>query len=105
MVFLLTTKLLGRVDTSNLYVGFTVLQCSLCHPNSQYFQVGVVGDAMSGKNCLLAALLRLWNLQGMLFIDGFDVLKIGLHELRKNVAVVSKVWRLLLFYWQTLPVW
>ncbi|XP_076443779.1 ATP-binding cassette sub-family C member 4-like [Babylonia areolata] len=53
-------------------------------------KVGVVGEVGSGKYSLVAALLRLGQVQGMIFMDGFDVLKIGLHELRKNIAVVSK---------------
>ncbi|XP_070211573.1 ATP-binding cassette subfamily C member 4-like [Littorina saxatilis] len=53
-------------------------------------KVGVVGDAGSGKYSLVAALLRLGQVQGMLFMDGFDILKIGLHELRKNISVVPK---------------
>ncbi|KAL8562631.1 hypothetical protein ACOMHN_011203 [Nucella lapillus] len=53
-------------------------------------KVGVVGEVGSGKYSLVAALMRLGQVQGMIFMDGFDVLKIGLHELRRNVAVISK---------------
>jgi ABC-type multidrug transport system fused ATPase/permease subunit len=53
-------------------------------------QVGVVGDPGSGKYSLVGALLRLGQVQGMLFMDGYDVLKIGLYELRRNIAVIPK---------------
>ena len=55
--------------------------------------MGVVGEVGSGKYSLVAALMRLGEMQGMLFMDGFDILKIGLHELRRSISVVPKVRR------------
>ncbi|KAK7484588.1 hypothetical protein BaRGS_00024220 [Batillaria attramentaria] len=53
-------------------------------------KVGVVGELGSGKYSLMSVMMRLQHVQGMIFIDGFDVLKIGLHELRRNILVVPQ---------------
>mmetsp|Transcript_5464 Transcript_5464/g.8077 ORF Transcript_5464/g.8077 Transcript_5464/m.8077 type:complete len:1386 (-) Transcript_5464:101-4258(-) len=54
-------------------------------------RVGVVGRTGSGKSSLLNALLRLNQVcGGSIEIDGVDVLKLGLHSLRKNVAWIPQ---------------
>ena len=53
--------------------------------------MGIVGEVGSGKYSLVATFMRLGEVHGMLFMDGFDILKIGLHELRRNISVIPKV--------------
>ena len=53
--------------------------------------VALVGASGSGKSTLTALIPRLYNLQeGQLLIDGVDIRKIKLSELRKLIAFVSQ---------------
>jgi len=59
-------------------------------------RVGVVGRTGSGKSSLLLCFLRLvepelnTSGEGSIFIDGIDISKIGLHELRTKVSIVPQ---------------
>ena len=43
----------------------------------------------------MAALLRLAEPTGKIYIDGINVLEIGLHELRNKISVIPQVGRLI----------
>ena len=54
-------------------------------------KVGIVGRTGAGKTSLFGALLRLTELdEGKVFIDGIDVARIGLTDLRSSVAVIPQ---------------
>ena len=54
-------------------------------------KIGIVGRTGSGKSTLLIALLRIVeNCGGKIFIDGVDLALIGLHDLRKSIAVIPQ---------------
>ena len=54
-------------------------------------QIGIVGRTGAGKSSLVGSLLRLVDrVTGSIHIDGIDISKIGLHDLRKHVAVVTQ---------------
>lgn len=54
-------------------------------------KVGIVGRTGAGKSSLLTGLLRLVELEhGTVFIDGIDVSKIGLADLRRKIAVLPQ---------------
>lgn len=53
--------------------------------------VGVVGRTGSGKTSILAALFRLCKLDsGQIRIDGKDILTLGLHTLRRKLAIIPQ---------------
>ncbi|KAJ2457701.1 Multidrug resistance-associated protein 6 [Coemansia sp. RSA 2424] len=59
-------------------------------------RVGIVGRTGSGKSSLLYALLRVVELElGSISIDSTDISRIGLHDLRKSISVVSQTAALL----------
>ncbi|KAJ7284398.1 multidrug resistance-associated ABC transporter [Mycena rebaudengoi] len=54
-------------------------------------KVGVVGRTGAGKSSLLQALFRIVELQsGKIKIDGYNIRKIGLDALRRNIALVPQ---------------
>ena len=58
-------------------------------------RVGIVGRTGSGKSTLVQALCRLNVIcEGRILVDGVDIAKIGLHELRDSIAVIPQQPRL-----------
>ncbi|KAI4581553.1 hypothetical protein MJG53_009996 [Ovis ammon polii x Ovis aries] len=54
-------------------------------------KVGIVGRSGAGKSSLIAALFRLSEPEGDIYIDGILTTSIGLHDLRKKMSVALQV--------------
>lgn len=53
--------------------------------------VALVGESGSGKSTLIALLVRFWDpQQGVISINGIDIKRFGLKDLRDHIAVVSQ---------------
>ncbi|XP_048350845.1 ATP-binding cassette sub-family C member 4 isoform X2 [Sphaerodactylus townsendi] len=53
-------------------------------------KVGIVGRTGAGKSSLIAALFRLAEPQGRIWIDKFLTSELGLHELRKKISIIPQ---------------
>ncbi|CAF0866320.1 unnamed protein product, partial [Brachionus calyciflorus] len=54
-------------------------------------KIGIVGRTGSGKSTLLISLLRIVeSAEGTIFIDGIDISKLDLKDLRSNIAIIPQ---------------
>lgn len=85
----------GRLEVDNLVAGYAsdlppVLR-GLSFQVEKNQRVGVVGRTGAGKSSLTLALFRFLEArQGSIYIDGIDISKINLHDLRSRLAIIPQ---------------
>ncbi|KAI9598517.1 P-loop containing nucleoside triphosphate hydrolase protein [Syncephalis fuscata] len=85
----------GKIEIRNLVVRYPKSQIPALQDISLSIRpgerVGIVGRASSGKTTLAAALFRLIKASsGRIIIDGVDVSKIGLKDLRSRLTIIPE---------------
>lgn len=53
-------------------------------------KIGIVGRTGAGKSSIIQAIFRLAKNEGLLDIDGFDIDKLGLHDLRCRISIIPQ---------------
>ena len=85
----------GRIEVDELVVGYApdlppVLR-GLSFEVNQNERIGVVGRTGAGKSSLTLALFRFLEARsGSVYIDGIDISKITLHDLRSRLAIIPQ---------------
>jgi ATP-binding cassette subfamily B protein len=70
----------GSLQLSNINVEF---------PPGKF--VGIVGQSGSGKSTMMKLLLRLYEIEsGRILVDGYDIAKVELYSLRRQIGVVPQ---------------
>ncbi|XP_024530299.1 ABC transporter C family member 5 [Selaginella moellendorffii] len=85
----------GTVDIENLQVRYSSRTPIVLHGVTCTFpggkKVGVVGRTGSGKSTLIQALFRMVEpIGGRIIIDGIDICRIGLHDLRSRLSIIPQ---------------
>jgi len=87
--------IVGAVRYENVTFRFSntgapqLLNVNLDIPAGQF--VGVVGKSGAGKSTLTKLLVRLYNIEsGRILVDGYDVAKVELYSLRRQIGVVPQ---------------
>lgn len=85
----------GRVEVDNLVVSYAadlapVLK-GLTFTANRNERIGVVGRTGAGKSSLTLALFRFLEARsGSIYVDGIDISKIRLHDLRSRLAIIPQ---------------
>lgn len=53
-------------------------------------KIGIVGRTGAGKSSIVQALFRLALNEGLIEIDGYDIGKLGLHDLRSRISIIPQ---------------
>lgn len=53
-------------------------------------KIGIVGRTGAGKSSIIQAIFRLAQNEGLLDIDGYDIEKLGLHDLRSRISIIPQ---------------
>ncbi|KAJ3036950.1 hypothetical protein HDV00_002198 [Rhizophlyctis rosea] len=85
----------GNIDITNLVVryrpGLPIVLNGISLSIRGGEKIGIVGRTGAGKSSIVGTLLRLVEPeQGSIVVDGVDVLKIGLKDLRSRVAIIPQ---------------
>ncbi|MDF5727917.1 MAG: peptidase domain-containing ABC transporter [Rhizonema sp. PD38] len=85
----------GAVKYENLSFRFgTTGPLQLCNVNLEISSgqfVGIVGQSGSGKSTMMKLLLRLYEAEsGRILVDGYDIAKVELYSLRRQIGVVPQ---------------
>ena len=62
------------------------------HDTYPCLQIGIVGRTGAGKSSMTLSLFRIIEAaSGSIIIDGLDIARMGLHDVRKNLAIIPQV--------------
>ena len=82
----------GKIEIQHLYLAYEdkdVLK-DLTFDVKPREKIGIVGRTGAGKSSIIAALFRMTEPRGNIYIDGVRINDIGLHDLRRNISIIPQ---------------
>ena len=85
----------GRIEFKNMSLYYQGIQNAVILKNLTCSirggeKIGIVGRTGAGKSSIIAALFRMVEPNGQIFIDEIDTKTIGLHDLRKKISIIPQ---------------
>ncbi|XP_061760631.1 ATP-binding cassette sub-family C member 4-like [Nerophis ophidion] len=84
----------GQVTFDHVHLSYSaeapVILKDICATFCPNEKVGIVGRTGAGKSSLVAALFRLAEPQGNIYIDGVLTSELGLHDLRQKISIIPQ---------------
>jgi ATP-binding cassette subfamily B protein len=88
-------EIIGAVRYENVSFRFStngalqLSNVSLDFPSGKF--IGIVGQSGSGKSTMMKLLLRLYDIEsGRILVDGYDISKVELYSLRRQIGIVPQ---------------
>ncbi|XP_040575219.1 ATP-binding cassette sub-family C member 4 isoform X2 [Lepeophtheirus salmonis] len=84
----------GVVEFSNVSMRYSQHQPNvlkgLNFKTNSFEKIGIIGRTGAGKSSIISALFRLAEPEGEIFIDGLDICKVGLLDIRKKISIIPQ---------------
>ncbi|KAK0168435.1 hypothetical protein PV327_002235 [Microctonus hyperodae] len=84
----------GTIEFKHVYLSYSPMESPVLKDLNFTIEsrerIGIVGRTGAGKSSLISVLFRLAEVKGDVEIDGVNISRIGLHDLRSNISIIPQ---------------